>query len=114
MRDKEGKQLLRAVLRKYVPRPLVDRPKMGFGIPLADWLRGPLRDWADDLLSAERLTREGILRVGPIRRVWTGFLAGTNYSHYLLWDVLMFQGWLDEEARTQREVPMHSQVRSLP
>jgi asparagine synthase (glutamine-hydrolysing) len=101
MKGKQGKQLLRAILRKHVPDSIIDRPKMGFGIPLADWLRGPLREWAEDLLSAERLVRDGYFRVDPIRRVWTDFLAGKNHGHYLIWDVLMFQGWLDAEMAEQ-------------
>src|SRR5690606_21003927 len=82
VRRKEGKQVLRAVLRKHVPARLIDRPKMGFGIPLAEWLRGPLRDWAESLLAAERLQNDGILNPKPIRDVWTAFVAGRNQSHY--------------------------------
>jgi asparagine synthase (glutamine-hydrolysing) len=113
VKGKQGKQLLRAILQKHVPRSLIDRPKMGFGIPLADWLRGPLREWASDLLSAERLEREGVFRAAPVQHTWSEFLAGKNYSHYLIWDVLMFQAWLDEERRAQRQ-PQAGALRALP
>jgi asparagine synthase (glutamine-hydrolysing) len=104
VQGKRGKQLLRAVLRKYVPDRLIDRPKMGFGIPLASWLRGPLRGWAEDLLATRRLKADGVFHSEPIRRTWEAFQAGSNQSHYLLWDILMFQSWLDAEkaADSQR------------
>lgn len=92
-RDGESKWLLRQLLYKYVPRTLVDRPKTGFGVPIGNWLRGPLRDWAEGLLDEQRLRREGLLRVRPIRDAWRAHLSGRSNDEYRLWAVLMFQAW---------------------
>lgn len=94
-RDRRGKWLLRELLSRYVPRALVDRPKMGFSVPLGAWLRGPLRDWAQDLLSESALNREGFLDPRPIRNVWAEHLSGRANHEYKLWTVLMFQAWID-------------------
>ena len=83
---------------ELVPRELFNRPKMGFGIPLGDWLRGPLRDWAEDLLSEERLLREGWFNPRPIRIRWEEHVDGTLNWQYPLWNVLMFQAWLQEQT----------------
>jgi len=98
LRDGRGKWLLRQLLDRHVPRELVERPKMGFGIPLDDWLRGPLRDWAEALLDETRLRREGFLQPEPIRETWKRHLAGQASFGYRLWSVLMFQAWLEAQG----------------
>jgi asparagine synthase (glutamine-hydrolysing) len=98
LRNGQGKYLLRKVLEQYVPRTLFERPKMGFEIPIAEWLRGPLREWAEDLLSEERLRKEGYFYPGPIREKWAQHASAKRNWQFHLWDILMFQAWLDEQG----------------
>ena len=93
IRGSTGKLLLRRLLERHVPRRLIDRPKTGFGVPIDAWLRGPLRDWAEGLLSERRLAAEGILNPAMVREKWAQHLGGRVNHQYLLWDVLMFQAW---------------------
>ena len=87
------KHLLRRVLARYVPDRLVERPKMGFAVPLADWLRGPLRNWAEDLMNEAGLSAGDIFDVEAIRSLWAEFLSGDNGRYFFIWNILMFQAW---------------------
>jgi asparagine synthase (glutamine-hydrolysing) len=91
------KWLLRRVLSRYVPDALVERPKMGFGVPIDAWLRGPLREWAETLIDSRRLAADGLLKPEPIRRAWQAHMSGGVNLQYPLWNVLMFQSWIDSQ-----------------
>lgn len=98
IRQGEGKWLMRQLLYRHVPKELIERPKMGFGIPLGSWLRGPLREWAEALLDEGRLRREGYFKPEPIRQRWAEHLSGRRNWQQSLWTVLMFQAWQEETA----------------
>ena len=93
IRSGETKWILRRVLERYLPRTLFERPKMGFAVPIDRWLRGPLRDWAADLLDPRSLAEDDLFNVGLVRRRWEEHRAGTRNWQYSLWIVLMAQAW---------------------
>ncbi len=102
IRQGKGKWILRRLLARYVPETLFERPKMGFGVPIDSWLRGPLREWAGDLLHGSRLRSEGFLDPTAIEWTWEEHQRGDCNWQYLLWDVLMFQAWLEHERDGRR------------
>ena len=93
LRQGVSKWALRQVLYRYVPQSLLERPKMGFGVPIGEWLRGPLRDWAEALLTPQALAAEGLLDPTEIRRAWASHLSLRDNNQYPLWTVLMLQAW---------------------
>ena len=94
VRDGRGKIVLRRVLDRYVPASLIERPKMGFGVPIDQWLRGPLKEWASELVESSRLVREGFLNAAVVSEKWRQHQSGERNWQYHLWAVLMFQSWL--------------------
>ena len=90
-----GKVPLKEVLYRHVPKKLVDRPKMGFGVPMGDWLRGDLREWAEDMLAEETLNRQGYFNTGLIQNALKAHMSGEANNQFYLWDILMFQAWLE-------------------
>jgi asparagine synthase (glutamine-hydrolysing) len=99
MDQKGGKRILREVLQRYVPREFTERPKRGFGVPLDDWLRGPLRDWVEELISAPKLREYGYLEPVAVRRLWEQHLCGWRNHSSILWSIVMFQAWYHELNR---------------
>ncbi len=96
IKNGQGKWILRQLLHKHVPKNLVERPKMGFGVPMDIWLRGPLRDWAENLLETSRLEQEGFFNAEAVRTKWNEHISGKRDWQHHLWDVLMFQAWLEK------------------
>jgi asparagine synthase (glutamine-hydrolysing) len=94
-RNGQGKWLLRQVLYRYVPETLIERPKMGFGVPIGDWIKGPLRGWAEPLINQERLTREGYFNTQTVSDMWMQHISGGYNRTHELWNILMFQSWLE-------------------
>jgi asparagine synthase (glutamine-hydrolysing) len=92
----KGKWILREILYKYVPKEMIERPKMGFGVPIGDWMRGPLKDWTESLVNESRLKNEGYLNPDLVSRMWNEHLSGTINWQFNLWDVLMFEAWLEK------------------
>lgn len=98
--DGEGKVVLKDLLSDFIPKDLYDRPKMGFGVPIGDWLRGPLKDWACEILSERNINRHGILNAFEVQKVLTDHLSGRRNYQYVLWNILMLQLWLrDRETK---------------
>ena len=100
-----GKQILKKILAKYVPSSLIDRPKMGFGVPIGDWLRGPLKEWAADLLDCSMLKKQGFFNSIAIQKKWLEHQSGQRNWQYCLWNILMFQCWL-ENSRNSCKMPL--------
>ena len=98
IRDRDSKWLLKQVLHRFVPNSLMERPKSGFGVPVNDWIRGPLRDWAESLLSEERLKRDGFLNPQLVRKQWLRHVDGAIAGDETHWQVLAFQAWLADAA----------------
>jgi len=98
IRDGVGKWIVRRVMDQYIPRELTSRPKMGFAIPLATWLRGPLRGWAESLIRANRASEQSLLRGPVVESLWTDFLAGRTDLTDKLWSVLLLKGWLESQT----------------
>lgn len=101
LRGRKTKYCLRKILYKYVPKELIERPKMGFGIPLAEWLRGPLRGWANELLEPSRLQAEGFFEVNKVQEMWQEHKTGKRDQHHQLWNILMFQQWYEKHHKGQ-------------
>ena len=95
-RNGKTKWILRKILSKYIPINLIEKPKRGFGIPIEYWLKNNLKDWAEYLINEDRLNKEGLFKTKKIRLMWNDFLLGKNKCHYQLWNILMFQAWLDK------------------
>jgi asparagine synthase (glutamine-hydrolysing) len=104
LHDGKGKWVLRKILEKRVPRSLFERPKTGFGVPIGEWLRGPLREWAEELLDERRLKDNGFVDPQAVRIVWRQHLAGRANGQYLLWPVLMLMSWIEAYADSVKQM----------
>jgi asparagine synthase (glutamine-hydrolysing) len=114
-----GKRPLRQLLHRYVPKELVERPKQGFGVPIHEWLRGPMRPWAEELLSESRLKHEGFFSPAPIRQKWSEHVSGRRNWQAQMWGVLMFQAWLEEHktlisTKADDDVVLDAQAAGIP
>src|SRR5581483_6439616 len=112
LRGRIGKWILRQILYRRVPRHLVDRPKMGFSVPIDGWLRGPLRRWAEELLSPPAIAATGLLEADPIRRAWLDLLNGRRQTGAALWAVIMFQAWQEQWRGSPPPAPTGTGIRS--
>jgi asparagine synthase (glutamine-hydrolysing) len=112
LRDGKGKWVLRQILEKRVPRSLFDRPKTGFGIPVGEWLRGPLRDWAEELLNERKMSETGLIDPAPVRALWARHLSGSANGQYLLWPVLMLMSWMDVYASPAQQPASRAALRA--
>jgi len=113
LRNGRGKWILRRLLDQYVPPELIDRPKKGFSLPVAEWLRGPLREWAEELLDERRVTNDGYLQPKVVRKVWEGHLSGQRDLRHHVWALLMFQAWLDHRnTQNSESIPIPSVIES--
>jgi asparagine synthase (glutamine-hydrolysing) len=108
MHQGQGKWVLRRLLDRYVPPALVNRPKMGFGVPVGQWLRGPLRDWAESLIDPARLRSGGLLKTEEVSRMWSQHCSGTHDLSQQMWSILMLQSWLDSSPEVPHSNPVHS------
>lgn len=108
MHQGQGKWVLRRLLDRYVPPALVNRPKMGFGVPVGQWLRGPLRDWAESLIDPARLRSGGLLKTEEVSRMWSQHCSGTHDLSQQMWNILMLQSWLDSSPEVPHSNPVHS------
>lgn len=98
IRDGHGKWILKQITHKHIPKELMERPKMGFGVPIDQWLRGPLKEWAENLLDAKTIQKQGLLKADYVHKKWQEHLSGKrNWSHQL-WTVLMFQAWVEKNS----------------
>ncbi len=113
LRGGTSKWALRQILYRHVPPELVERPKQGFSVPLAQWLRGPLRDWAEALLAPASLSREGLIDGAPVAVRWQEHLAGRKDWSQSLWAVLMLQSWLGQPRGSSSETPSAMRAKAL-
>jgi asparagine synthase (glutamine-hydrolysing) len=113
VRDGKGKWLLRRVLRRYLPEALFERPKQGFNVPIGGWLKGPLRDWAEELLARPRLRSEGFLDTASVQTCWQEHLSGQRDRTYELWAILMVEAWLDATRKLDKELPVTRLVKGV-
>ena len=93
LKNNTGKYIFKDVLYQYVPKSLIDRPKMGFGIPIGDWMRGPLKEWVFDLLNEQRIREQGYLNPNIVSRILKEHMSGDVNWQYQLWDIVVFQAW---------------------